>query len=403
MSAASDLQLSEFQINYISFLIPAEFAAAVAGLLIMAGFLVLFGRRFKDSKRVEDIMFRYLAVTALVYALLGVLRCYAFLNTRFFYETGILAFAIGFVEVAYLFYALMWLLFIDASLYHSTDGLKRRYSPAVIPLVIITGLLLASAFLEGYINAGDADALKKTGMLMDILNLSSMIEVSRHFISFIVGAAYMLYACRLSQSYQKDIKQPVFLRLDVFFIPWFIGWIPCLLMNIAAMLNLIFSIRIAFRLPDISFLCAAVSLILTYLSMRNRYRYLDYETGFYKQEFLDNITAFMEKRQVGVNCGVLIRVSGSRDGFAKILSDRKPERSTVILFSDDSFILFSDVRSSAAVKLLEQDLREVSDEQIPGSVLDIMVRFREKDEALEAFRDRIISEFGAENTRQQSD
>ncbi|MBQ1527184.1 MAG: hypothetical protein IIZ75_08625 [Lachnospiraceae bacterium] len=386
------MSISNSFYNYITFLQSAEFAAAVAGLLLIAGFLI-FGRRFKGSKRVEDIMFGYLGVSALIYAVFGVLRCYVLINTQFFYEIGVLSFAYKIVDVAYLFYAFMWVLFIDASLYHSTDGLKRRYSLAVVPYVVIIGLLLINSFLEGYINAGDRGTLNSTGMLMDVLDLSRLLSLSVFFISFILGAAYMLYARRLSVSYQKDIRQPVFLRLDVFFIPWLIGWIPMLLMYISSF----FDMKYHLRLPDFSVLCAAVSLVLTHLSMKNRYRYLDYETGFYKEEFLDNITEFMEKKHAPVNCGVLIRVSGKRQEFAKILSDQRPERSTVILLSEDGFVLFSDVRSSSAVKLLEQDLREASDEQIPGIDLNITVRFREKDEAMEAFRNRMINEFRNEN------
>ncbi len=168
------MSISNSFYNYITFLQSAEFAAAVAGLLLIAGFLI-FGRRFKGSKRVEDIMFGYLGVSALIYAVFGVLRCYVLINTQFFYEIGVLSFAYKIVDVAYLFYAFMWVLFIDASLYHSTDGLKRRYSLAVVPYVVIIGLLLINSFLEGYINAGDRGTLNSTGMLMDVFNLSRLL------------------------------------------------------------------------------------------------------------------------------------------------------------------------------------------------------------------------------------
>ncbi len=369
-----------FYTKYPVFLI--EFILTVAGLVL----IIVFWNKNKDRIRgehIEEKMFRYLTITAMVYAILGVIKQIAVFNTGFLFKTGLQFFTYHIQDAAYLVYTLMWVIFVDAVLYRSTDGLKRRYRLAFVPYAVMLLILVIAFIMEILGIAYGADFQD------EVILITGMLERMYFIISFFVGAAYMIYAFRLARVYQKEIKQPVFLRLDVFIIPWAVGFLS----TISYFLSLMFLPDGMIRVPDLSVICAAISLILTFRSMRNRYLYVEYDTGFYKEEFMDKITEYMDRHHMDIHCGLALWFSKERDQMAKVLAGVKPDRSSVISLNDGSFLLLSDVRNSSAVRLLLQTLRTGAAVTVPGTVVVSKALFRYMDEPVNTFKDRVLKEF----------
>ena len=360
----------------------AELILTFAGLIIIIVFFI--GNREKISgRRVVERTFRYLTLTAFIYAVLGVIKQIAVLKTGLLFKVGLMFFVYHIQDMAYLIYTLMWVIFVDAVLYRSSDGLRRRYGLTFIPFAIMLVILIAAFVMERMQIAYGGDQNFLIGLITGIL------ERVYFLIAFLVGAFCMIQAFRLARCYQKEVKQPVFLRLDVFIIPWIFGFLS----SLSYLLSLMLSPAGFFRIPDLSVICAALSLVFTFISIKNRYRYMEQETGFYKEEYMDRIIKFMDRRHVVINSGIALRFSKDRDRMALLLSELKPDRSSVISLSDGVFLIFSDTRNGSAVQLLLKLIKTGACEEDPGAEVECVSLLRNTDESVIHFRDRLLKEF----------
>lgn len=332
-------------------------------------------------------MFRRLGIAASIYAVSAVLRQAAVINSAFLAKTGLLFFIYHIQDVIYLVYTLMWVVFVDAALYHSRDGIRRRYRITYIPYIFLVILILI-AFLLNRNYAASADAFTENR-----IRLAGIIETLFYLTAFVIGAFCMIYAFRLARCYQKEVKQPVFLRLDVFIIPWLVGFLCGTVSVLTSILYSFQQLGFIIRLPDISAICVAASLILTYISMKNRYIYMEYETGFFKGEYMDDITEFMTRRHAVINCGIILKFSKGSEEISKLLSKLKPDRSSVITFGDGKFLMISDVYRSSAIQLFLKTIRSEAACAIPGTVVDPVVLLRYRDEKDGAFLDRLLEAY----------
>ena len=364
---------------YARLLTPIDVGFSVLGLFIIIITIFLLKQK-SEHERLEDAMFLKVCLSAAVFALFTIVRFVFILFTASLINTGLISVSYYVMDMAYLFYALMWLIFVDATMYHSADGIRRRYSLALIPFVLLFIHILSVFIIQSTMSRNFLE-FTKTGAYKYTI-ISGDIAV---FISVVLGAYYMIRAFMIAYCYQNEVKQPVFLRLDVFIIPWCLGFICLLTAVIPGLLHVPFR-----RLPDISALCAALSVFLTFCSMMNRFRYMDPDTGFYRQDFISFLPDYLKQRDYPINCVINITPLEKREEIAGMLKELKPDRSTVIESGDGGFLLLSDVDKPMAAKLFVRTLGDASIEKLGTESLKHSTLFRNENETVTDFLNRAI-------------
>ena len=359
---------------YTKLLTPLDICFAVLGLILVI-MTMIPAEKYLKSNHIEDSRVNKLCISAAVFACLGVIHKVLILFSAQLASTGIISAVFYIKDMFYLIYTLMWLMFVEAMLYRSADTLKRKYRLYFIPFIILS-VHIIYVLISFRFHDPDISAYTNSNLFI----ADRVFGMASALLATVLGASYMVRAYRLMHCYQEEIKQPVFFRLDVFFIPWLVGTVFFLTMMIPGNIP---------RLPDISPLCAGLSLYLTYRSMKNGIRYMDRETRFYKEELLDILPAVMEKNALDVNCAVMLSTSGDRELVAKVISELKPERSTVIARGDGGFLLLSDVQSEPAVKLFIRNVIDCTKDYGSEAEIKYETVFRNGDEHLSDFILRI--------------
>ena len=353
-------------------------AMSVISLIVMMVFLST-NRNLKKSRRAEDVMFKYLVISVMVFDVLSLLRYVAILKTEYIFHAGLFYFLMYLEDPAWLFYTYMWVLFVDTALNHSVDTVKRKFRTGLIPIIFMLVLFLVNACVDYNIDTSgeipSRETLKMMGTMASIY----------YFMAIVISMLYMLYAFRLVSVYNKEIKQPLFLRLDIFIIPWAIAFLAEILRNILPHVA-----RGVFTVPDVNALCAAVSVLLTYLSMSRRYKYMDLETGFYREDFLSVFRKYVADNKLEYCSVVAIKAGEEPKRMAEELKELQPEKSTVIALNNGDHLLFSNVGNESALKLFEKVLRQ----SVGKPELEVRHSFREKDEPVEDFIRRISKKNG---------
>ena len=323
------------------------FAAAVVTLLIKSPGL-------RKRERTEDrFMF---AECVLVLILLGLDIFMAF-NAFLPYE--VMIFTMGFLPVvADLFFMLIilqWMVFVDYSLYRSRDHIRQKYRLALVPVLVVMGIDLAQFFMTTFITEiTDAHII-----LNDIAQIAQVA----------VELGYVLTAVHLVYAYEKESREPRFLRLSAFIIPFILG-------------NLI-------RSYDASLM--ALGILLTYRAVQRRDRYLDRDTQFYNRAFLEYTGKFRDRKRYTGGNGILINAPGRGKDMASILRELKPVDSNVFVLEKDRYLLLSEALRGSAVKLAVDTITEAAEGADPPYTPKICAEKRDREESAAAFALRLLS------------
>ena len=359
---------------YLKILTPLDICFAFMGLILVIITMIPVEEYLK-LHQIEDSRVNKLCISAAVFACLGVIHKVLILFSSVLINTGIVSAVFYIKDMIYLIYTLMWLMAVEAMLYRSADTLKRKYRLYFIPFIILL-VHIVYVFISFMMRDPDITAYTNSNLFM----ADRISGMAAALLSTVLGASYMVRAYRLMRCYQEEIKQPVFFRLDVFFVPWLVGTVFFLTMMIPGKIP---------RLPDISPMCAGLSLYLTYRSMKNGLKYMDRETRFYKEELLDILPSVMEKNDIDINCAVVLSASQDRDKVAKVISELKPERSTALAMNDGGFMLLSDVQSEPAVKLFIRNVLDCTKDLGSEAEIKDEIIFRSADESLSGFISRL--------------
>ena len=357
--------------QYIQHKFAIEICLAVITSLGVLG-LLFYSKPLKLSKHPEDKMFRRLCWILLVYAVFGMLQDYQIFYKAIPYymlPAHLLRYLPDFIL---LFLSMQWLVFVDLAVTHSPEGVKRRCRFVWVPLAIMVISLALGYSLLLNVHAG----IQASGAIPELEDrYYTTWSWINYGIAMFIYIAYFLSAFRIVHYHNTERKQPLFLRLDVFIIPWVIALI---VQNIPG-------IYLVIDVP-----CAAISLLLTYHSMRNRYRYMDYETELYNEEFLDFFESFAKKLNYSGGCAIAFTVSGDAKKFADVLMQYKPERSMAVRMKDGRFIILANLNNKSAVKCFIDLIKEAVKETDPEIEISTFNWFQERKESPESFAKRVL-------------
>ena len=330
---------------YSSTVLLFVFAAAI--LVLLAKYPMLRQRR-----RPEDRFMFWECILLLI--LLGVEILMAF--EAFLPYDGMI-FAATFLPVVadfiFMLIIMQWMVFADYSLYRSPDHIRYRYRFAILPILTVMGINIVQLVLTN----------------SAITELSIALNVIAQIAQVAVELCYVLTAVHLVVTYEKESREPRFLRLSAFIIPFIIG-------------NLI-------RSYDAAML--ALGILLTYAAVMRRDRFLDHDTQFYNRSFLEYTGKYRDQKKYTGGNGILINASGRGEDMASILRELKPVDSNVFVLEKDQYLLLSESLRGSAVKLAVDTITEAAEGASPPYKPEIRAEKRGREESASAFALRMLN------------
>ena len=260
-------------------------------------------------------------------------------------------------EVLFFLIILQWLVCVDYSLHHSLDHIRRRYRHAAIPIAVIILLDIIHDMVAS--GTYGFDAWGKTGGFL-LYTLKLVVEIG-----------YILTAVILVKRYEKERREPRFLRLDAFIIPFVAGSLV--------------------RFYDAPFLGFGV--ILTYAAMKRRDRYIDFQTGLYNDLYLDCISEYWDNKGFDSASALLISASGHGEAMAGILQNIKIPDCFIIHSSADRFILLTGAVRNSALKMSIMLLTDAARESDPSFKPVIKTMRRMQGQTMKEFAAEIRSAY----------
>ena len=257
------------------------------------------------------------------------------------------------IEALYMLNILQWMICVDYCLYRSRDHIKRRYKYFWIP-VLVVGLLDFAQSMLIYNNVG-----------WDVLGgyLTLIMEVIKH----IIEICYVLYAVHIVRKYDRESREPIFISLRAFIIPFVIG---CLI-----------------RYYDAPLL--AFGIIITYVFIKRRDKYLDPQTGFYNKAYLEFHGNYRDRANRKVRNGLLIDAKGHGEDMASILKEFMPADANVFVLGKDLYLMMSDSLRGSAVKMAVNTITEMAETADDPYTPVITTALRGEKEPISQFAERI--------------
>ena len=264
------------------------------------------------------------------------------------------------IEMLYLAIILQWLICVDYSLHHSMDHIRRRYRHAALPIFIVGVLDIIRVFV--YIRTLDIGSFRDVGT--DLL----------HVLYLALEICYILTAVMLVKRHEKERREPSFLRLEAFIIPFAIGAIV--------------------RFYDAPML--AFGMIFTYAAMSRRDKYIDFNSGLYNSGFLDCIGEYWDKKGYLDASAMLALATGHEKEMAGILLNIRIPDCYIINLGEGSFVLLSPEVRRSALKSTENLLKDAAKEGEPPFTVDTRAMNRSDGQTMKEFAAEIRKEASAE-------
>ncbi len=309
--------------------------------VIGVGVMVLVNEPLRTRKRPQDRLIFWECVLVSVMNVLYLLM-FPLVNHEAEWVTSAFIISLAVYETLYVLVILQWLICVDYSLYHSMDHIRIRYKYAAVPVLIVLILhIIHSLFAFEIVDGG----------IWGYYAQYVLIILKR-----VVECGYIIIAIRLVHDYEKERREPRFLRLDVFIIPFVLG--------------------VLFRVFDGPLV--ALGVILTYVVMKRRDKYIDTETGLFNAEYLDCISAYWDKKGITDTNAMILSAPGNGEKLAKILQDIRIADCFMIRRDEDRFVILTGKLRSSAVKMVEMTLLEEAQQSDTPFVPEISSLEREK-------------------------
>ena len=259
-------------------------------------------------------------------------------------------------EALYLAIILQWLICVDYSLNHSMDHIRRRYRHAAYPIIVVTALYIIDwAMIAWKYKRGES---------------YEGVEYVIHVLVVAVEIAYILTAVVLVKRHGKERREPRFLRLEAFIIPFVIG--------------------VLIRFYDAPML--GFGIIFTYAAMSRRDKYIDIKTDFYNSGFLDCISEYWDKNGYTDASAILAATPGHEDEMAGILSKIGIQDCYIIKLENGCFVLVSHKVGRSALQMTEGLLKDAAQETVPSFKVDTRAMNRTEGQTMKEFAGEIRRE-----------
>ena len=237
-----------------------------------------------------------------------------------------------------------WCIYEDLKLYHSMTRIKKIYTYAFIPAVIM-GILALLNNIFPIIYTIDAD------------NVYHRLPLS--YLYYVVDFGYVILSYYILKKFEERYGKVRFFPLYLMVGPILLG---CLLQSIFYGISLIW-------------VSVSVGLTAIYMSLQNEFSYLDRLTGLYNRAYLDYQLEVISKEKKTVG-GIMIDVDyfkSINDNFghhagdealidvARVIIFAKPDKAIATRFAGDEFIILVPETSEKEMKNVLKSLHDEVD------------------------------------------
>ena len=236
------------------------------------------------------------------------------------------------------------------------DHIRRRYRHAALPIIIVGTIDTIRVFI--YIRS------------IDVGSWVDAVTSALHVLYIAVEICYILTAIVLVKRYEKERREPRFLRLGAFIIPFVIG--------------------VFFRYYDAPLL--AFGIIFTYAAMSRRDKYIDFDTGIYNSDFLDCIGKHWDKKGYPDASAMLVSSPGHEDEMAGILLRIRIPECYIIKLGDGRFVLLSPEVRRSALQMTEDLLKCAAQDAVPSFTVATRAMNRQEGQTMKEFAGEIRRE-----------
>ncbi len=324
--------------------------------------MIALNSKLRSRKRTEDkLMFiECMLVLALTVEETIVIGAVFFNNPWFGHYVWLLFNVIN--DLLYMITIFLWVLLVDYILYRRKEHLWRDYWYSLIPfvlyfcIVIIQWLLIHGPIKISY---------------EDYLNIDIIIQIAKKALELF----YIVKAIMLVRAYNKEFREPRFLQLNAFIIPFLLGCI--------------------FRSYDSVFL--AMGILLTNITMIKRDTYLDYDTGFYNRSYLEFISSYRDQKKYDGGSAILICAEGRGKSVSNLIKALKPIDSNAFILDKDIFLIFSESIRESAVKMAIDIFTEAAQTSEEPFTPNIKSLERDMEESAVEFATRLLRTAGDMN------
>ena len=267
-------------------------------------------------------------------------------------------------EVLITVFTLVWLFFVVSTLYKNGEYIKRKFWIITMPLLIATGLAVASAtFFFFNFNFEDID---KDDMIMGwvtIINIGVLL---------VVRLFYFIRSFQRIRQYQKESGSLVFFKIWYLFVPIIVG---------SFITNLL---ECSFRV-----LGFAVGIALLYLSILAEKRYIDPDSGFYNDRYIDFLAVLAQKgkKDFGSRTTFKFESAAALEDFREDFKKLIPKDCEIIRSAADKIVVLAKVSDRALSHMIMEDVRYAAEEK--GFSVDASFMQKQADETTEEFLGKI--------------
>ncbi len=312
------------------------------GLILMVALLYISRiRRSANNDQLEFQVFSTMSVLAMVACFVDFLSFYAD------GKPGVAWKVVNMLSNTYCFMAnplfiSSWCLFEDLKLYHSRKRIKKIYTYAFIPAIVLGFIALINIFVPIIFTIDDA-------------NVYSRLPFSYAY--YVVDFCYVLFGLYILRRYEDRYGKVRFFPMFLMVGPIFLG---CFLQVIFYGISLIW-------------VSMAVGLTSIYMSLQNEFSYLDKLTGLYNRAYLDYYLDMASKDANKKLGGIMIDVDyfkkindtyGHSAGdealvdVARIINFAKADKTVATRFAGDEFILLLRDTNDKAMQRIIDNIRE---------------------------------------------
>ena len=234
-----------------------------------------------------------------------------------------------------------WCLYEDLKLYRSVARVKRIYTYAFIPALVMVLITLVNIFIP---------------LIFTIDETNTYSRLPLGYMFYIVDIGYLLFSIWILRSFQERYGKVRFFPLYLMIGPIFLG---CVL-------------QVVFYGVSLIWVSIAVGLTAIYMAIQNEFSYLDKLTGLFNRAYLDYMleNSVKDKSNLG---GIMIDVDYFKEindtwghsvgdealiDVARIITFAKPDKAVAIRFAGDEFIVLVKGTTDNALDGIVKDIRE---------------------------------------------
>ena len=272
-------------------------------------------------------------------------------------------------DIIYLLYALIWMLFLDYYVNRDMERIKGHVITAVGPFILLIFFEIVIITVEynmsrGRMNWAFQDTFDYQWLVIPYLIIEAVLTLS-----YIIGGFVII------RDHHRKRMEPVFLRLDFFVVPWLLGVIIG---------ETFFSGALG--------LFASVSILITYIPLKMRKKYLDDESRAYTEEALDFILKYIEREKIQEGCAFIVKAPMHKDQLYNIIKLNIPEGALVIHMNNGDFLIFTNIRSKLAIEVFERTIQDAGINYDPPTSIHVMNFRRLAHESMNDFVDRVLKD-----------